>query len=196
MKGMIEMRHKVAILFWLPIAAMLVACSGMQPTVFVNRQYNFSFLEKVAVVPFENLSNDQGAGPRITHIFVTELLAAESFDLAEPGEVSKVTQKYIGSSGSSLTQEQIAEVGKALGVQGIILGSVNKSATFVSGGAAGAEVTIDVRMVETETGQTVWSATHTEGGRGFFASLFGTGGKSEAEAERKCVKRVIRTLVK
>jgi polysaccharide biosynthesis protein PelC len=190
------MTSKINKVFYLLTMLLLVSCSGMRPTVFVNKQYNFNFLEKVAVVPFENLSNDQGAGSRITHIFVTELLAAESFDLAEPGEVSKVTQKYIGSSGSSLTKDQIAEVGKALGVQGIILGSVNETSTVYGGGTATIEVTVDARLVETETGQTVWSATHTDGGRGFWASLFGTGSKSEAEAARKCVKRVVRTLVK
>lgn len=174
----------------------LVACSGMKPTVFVNKQYNFNFLEKVAVVPFENLSNDQGAGARITHIFLTELLATESFDIAEPGEVSKITQRYVGSGGSALTRDQIAEIGKTLGVQGIILGSVNVTSGSRAGGSTTAEMTIVARMVETETGQTVWSATNTEGGRGFWASLFGTGNKSEAETSRKCVRRLIRTLVK
>jgi TolB-like protein len=168
----------------------------MKPTVFVNKQYNFNFLEKVAVVPFENLSTDQGAGVRITHIFLTELLAAESFDIAEPGEVSKVTQKYIGSGGSSLTRDQITEIGKTLGVQGIILGSVNETSGSRAGGSATTEVTIDARMVETETGQTVWSATNTEGGRGLLASLFGTGDRSEAETTRSCVRRLIKTLVK
>jgi TolB-like protein len=190
------MRSKFSQSLWLLTIALLVACSGMKPTVFVNKQYNFNFLEKVAVVPFENLSTDQGAGARITHIFLTELLAAESFDIVEPGEVSKVTQKYIGSGGSALTRDQITEIGKTLGVQGIILGSVNETTGSRAGGSTTTEVTIDVRMVETETGQTVWSATNTEGGRGFWASLFGTGDKSEAETARKCVQRVIRTLVK
>ena len=173
-----------------------VACSGMSPTVFVNKQYNFNFLEKVAVVPFENLSTDQGAGSRITHIFLTELLAAESFDIAEPGEVSKVTQKYVGSGGSALTRDQIVEIGKVLGVQGIILGSVNQTSSARAGGSATTEVTIDARLVETETGQTIWSATNTEGGRGFLASLLGTGDKSDAEIARKCVRHIINTLVK
>ena len=190
------MRFKFSRSLWLLTTAFLVACSGMKPTVFVNKQYNFNFLEKVAVVPFENLSNDQGAGARITHIFLTELLAAESFDIAEPGEVSKVTQKYIGTGGSALTRDQITEIGKTLGVQGIILGSVNETSGSRAGGSATIEVTIDARMVETETGQTVWSATNTEGSRGFLASLFGTGDKSEAETSRKCVRRLIQTLVK
>lgn len=190
------MRSQYSRSIWLLMMALLVACSGMKPTVFVNKQYNFNFLEKVAVVPFENLSTDQGAGARITHIFLTELLAAESFDIAEPGEVSKVTQKYIGGGGSALTRDQITEIGKTLGVQGIILGSVNETSGSRAGGSTSTEVTIDARMVETETGQTVWSATNTEGGRGFWASLLGTGSKSEAEASRKCVRRIIRTLVK
>ena len=196
MKGFGKMQFKTLQSLCLLAVVFFVACSGMKPTVFVNKQYNFNFLEKVAVVPFENLSNDQGAGARITHIFLTELLAAESFDIAEPGEVSKVTQKYIGSGGSALTRDQITEIGKTLGVQGIILGSVNETSGSRAGGSATTEVTIDARMVETETGQTVWSATNTEGGRSFWASLFGTGDRSEAETARKCVQRVIHTLVK
>ena len=104
------MLFKTLRLLCLLAVVFFVACSGMKPTVFVNKQYNFNFLEKVAVVPFENLSTDQGAGARITHIFLTEMLAAESFDIAEPGEVSKVTQKYIGSGGSALTRDQIKEI--------------------------------------------------------------------------------------
>jgi TolB-like protein len=196
MKGPGKMQHKTLRVICLLAIVLFVACSGIRPTVFVNKQYNFNFLEKVAVVPFENLSSDQGAGARITHIFLTELLAAESFDIAEPGEVSKVTQKYIGSGGSALTRDQITEIGKTLGVQGIILGSVNQTSISRAGGSATTEITIDARMVETETGQTVWSATNTEGGKGFWASLFGTGNKSEAETSRKCVRRLIRTLVK
>ena len=174
----------------------LIACSGMGPTVFVNKQYNFSFLEKVAVVPFENLSNDQTAGARTTHIFLTELLSAESFDVAEPGEVSKATMKYMTSSGVSLTRDQIIEVGKALGVQGIILGSVNETSASRGGSTPSNDITIDARMVETETGQTIWSATNTESGRGLLASLFGTGDRSQSESTRRCVRRVIKTLVK
>jgi polysaccharide biosynthesis protein PelC len=189
------MRSKILRSLWFVSIVLLVSCSGMGPTVFVNKQYNFNFLEKVAVVPFENLSSDQGAAARVTHIFVTELLASESFDIAEPGEVSKVTQKYTGGGGASLTKDQIVEVGKALGVQGIILGSVNENSSS-RGTSTANEITINARMVETETGQTVWSATNTEGGRGFWSSLFGTGDKSPSEATRECVKRIIKTLVK
>ncbi len=167
----------------------------MGSTVFVHRDYNFAFVEKVAVIPFENLSNDQGAGSRITLVFVTELLSTDAFDVVEQGEVLDAISKISMTRSDMLTEEQAKKLGTTLGVQAIILGTVNES----SGGQAGGNgtiVTLDVRMIESESAQTVWSATHTEGGRGFLSSIFGTGAKSQSEVARQCVRKVIKTLVK
>ena len=178
-------------------AILLIAggCSGMGSTVFVHRDYNFNFVEKVAVVPFENLSNDQGASARITHLFITELLAADAFDIVEPGEVLVAISKLSLTRTDMLSEEQAKQLGKELGVQGLILGAVNESSGLRSAGNNETVVTLDVRMVETESAQTVWSATQTEGSKGFFSSLFGTSDKSQSEVARKCVRKVIKTLV-
>ncbi len=173
----------------------LAGCSGMGSTVFVHRDYNFNFVEKVAVIPFENLSNDQGASARVTHLFITELLAADAFDVVEPGEVSLALSKLSLTRSDMISEDQAKQLGKALGVQGLILGAVNESSGLRSAGNGETVVTLDVRMVETESAQTVWSATHTEGSKGFFSSLFGTSEKSQSEVARKCVRKVIKTLV-
>ncbi|MBK7093409.1 MAG: hypothetical protein IPH59_17125 [bacterium] len=179
------------------LAALMVlaGCSGMGSTVFVHRDYNFNFVEKVAVIPFENLSNDQGASARVTHLFITELLAADAFDVVEPGEVSLALSKMSLTRSDMISEDQAKQLGKALGVQGLILGAVNESSGLRSAGNGETVVTLDVRMVETESAQTVWSATHTEGSKGFFSSLFGTSEKSQSEVARKCVRKVIKTLV-
>lgn len=178
------------------LAVAITGCSGMGPTVFIHRDYNFTFVERVAVIPFENLSNDQGAGPRITHLFITELLSADAFDIVEPGEVLAAMEKLTLTRTDVLSEDQAKSLGKTLGVQALILGTVNESSGSMSGTGKGAVVTLDVRMIETENAQTVWSATHTEGSKGFFASLFGTGDRSQSEVSRKCVQQVIKTLVK
>ena len=87
-------------------------------------------------------------------------------------------------------------IGKELKVQGIIFGNVTEMTSSRSGSAMVNTVTLVIRMVETETGATVWSATNTSGGRGFWGSLFGGGDRSESEAIRDCVKGVIKTLIK
>lgn len=177
------------------VALLMLAGCGMGPTVFLNREYNFQFVERVAVVPFDNLSDDQGAGARASRLFLSRLLASEAFDVVEPGEVSKALEKFATVRTSELTQEQVITLGKTLGVQGVFLGSVTESSSLRSGGASTNIVTLVVRMVETEKGMTIWSATHSSGKRGFFASIFGGGEKTQSDAMRACVNGVLSSLI-
>jgi polysaccharide biosynthesis protein PelC len=188
------MRVKRAVVIML--AALLVAGCGMGPTVFLNREYNFQFLEKVAVVPFDNVSDDQGAGARASRVFLSRLLAAESFDVVEPGEVSKALEKYGTVRTSELSQDQIITLGKELKVQGIFLGSVTESTGMRSGGGTTNVVTLVMRLVETEKGTTIWSATNSAGKKGFWASLFGGGEKTQSDAIRACIDGALKTLIK
>jgi TolB-like protein len=183
---------------WAGLTALVFAfagCAGMGSTVFVHQNYNFNFVEKVAVVPFENLSNDQGASARVSHLFITELLATDAFDVVEPGEVLNAISKLSLTRTDMLSEDQAKQLGKALDVQAVILGSVNESSAAQAANRQ-IVVTLDVRMVETESAQTVWSATHTEGSKSFLSSLFGTGQKSQSEVARQCVRKVIKTLVR
>jgi TolB-like protein len=164
-------------------------------TRFVNPDFNFAFVERVAVLPFENLTNDQQAGPRATRLFITELLATGAIDVVEPGEVRAALSQFrdVGSNPSS---EQVIALGQSLGIQAVIAGSVNESQMVRSGSAAIPVVTLDVRMVEVETGITVWAATHTEKGSAFGSKFLGTPGEPLSATTRECVKRIIRSLVR
>ena len=186
---------KSGLLILAVLASLLTGCAGMKPTIFLHPEYNFGYIERVAVIPFENLSKEQGAASRATRLFVSELLATESFEVVEPGEVTRALEKFGTVRAAQLTQDQLVEIGKQLGVQALFLGSVNESSSMRSGSATTQVVTMVVRLAETDQGVTVWSATHTEGGRGFWATLFGTGQKSQSEVTRDCVKKTLETLI-
>lgn len=170
-------------------------CGGIGPTEFVNPEYNFAFLERVAVIPFENLSDDTNGGARATRYFNNSLLASEAFAVVEPGEVTRALEQMGLVVASQLTQGQIVSLGGTLGVQGLFLGSLSESSTLRSGSTTVQVVTVTIRLVETETGATVWSATHTEDSDGFWSSLFGTKQKGSAEVTRKCIDRTLDTLL-
>lgn len=170
-------------------------CGGIKPTVFLHQDYNFAFVERVAVVPFEDLSSDQGASSRATRLFIGQLLSMNAFDVVEPGEVSKAMMKLSISKAAELSVENATALGAELGVQAIFLGSVNETATIRSGNSSSNVVTITVRLVETERGVTVWSASNTSGGKGFVKTLFGAGEKSKAEVMRNCIKEITKTLI-
>lgn len=194
------MRHRPRIAALLATA---VVCAGgcastMKSTHFENPRFDFNFVERVAVLPFENLTNDRQAGLRATRFAITELLASGAVDVVEPGEVQAALVSLTDTPPGrppNPSSEQVLSLGKALNAQGLILGSVSQSENLRSGNVPVPVVTIDMRMVETETGATVWAATSSEKGSTLSARLLGTGGEPIAETTRRCVQKVLETLI-
>ena len=119
------------------VCTLLGSCSsGMKSTEFTNPSFDFAFVERVAVIPFENLSTDRQAGLRATRLFATELLASGAVDVVEQGEVEAALAKLPGSQFGrypALTKESILALGQELQVQALLLGSVTQSETLRSG---------------------------------------------------------------
>jgi curli biogenesis system outer membrane secretion channel CsgG len=65
-----------------------------------------------------------------------------------------------------------------------------------SGTATSNMVSVSLRMIETQTGKIVWSASSTEGGVNIWDRLFGGGGKPMNEVTEKAVDDLIRKLFK
>ena len=185
-------KHKLTLGY---LSLLLLSCAGSQGSLFLNTEFKFNSIETVAVIPFENLSDDQGAAMRITRVFVAELLARKAFDIVEPGEVSRVLEKLSLVRTADLQKDQVKDIAKALGVQAIFLGSVTESTSGRNGGSSANEVTLSARLIETEKATTIWSATHTEGGRSFFQVLFGLEPDTKSQVTMDCVKRLIKTLI-
>ena len=180
----------------LAVAALLVvaSCATVSPTKFVNPSYDFSYLERVAVIPLDDFSQEREAGARATRLLITELLATGAVDVVEPGEVTAALTRA-GVVGGQPTTEQALAIGKQLRVQAIITGAVTQAENQRRGPAVVPVVTIDLHMVETETGQAVWAATHTESGSSAATRLLGSGGRAISQTMRRCVRRLVDTLV-
>lgn len=178
----------------LALAIVLTGCVATRSTSFLHPEYDFTQVERVAVVPFEDLSREQGTGSYVTRVFLTELLATGAFDVVEPGEVTRIigpTQR--GSA--ELSFDKLKKLGDELKVQAVVFGTVGESAELRGGGAAGHVISLDARMVDVTSGATIWSAVVNTGGPGFFARLVGTGEQSRGTAVRKAVRKSIATLI-
>lgn len=180
----------------LPILLFIAGCGGS--SVFVDPSFDFGYIERVAVVPFDNLSaSSQGLGKQATLAFMTELLTRKAFNVIEPGETAKViTDLNLARTGGDPSIDQIKEMGKKLNAQGVIFGTVSQSSMVRAGINNVPVITLDVRMVETESGLTVWAASRTAGRPGFFSTLLGVNGKADSEVLRQAVDDVLGTLIK
>ncbi len=185
-----------------PTLVLLIMITGLSacgkklpPTQFLNPNFDFAFVEKVAVLPLQNLSDDRQSGVRATRILITELLATGAVDVVEPGEVQAALDRVAVRQNTPSTEE-IIELGRILGVQAILLGSVTQSESLRSGTVLIPVVTLDVHMLETETGVAVWAVTNTVKSSGFGAKVLGTGAEPISATTRRCVQEIVATLVK
>ncbi|HSP35267.1 MAG TPA: hypothetical protein VLU46_13200 [Thermoanaerobaculia bacterium] len=183
-------------------AAVLVICisacaSGRSTqTRFLHKNADLGAIGKVAVLPFDNLSQERAAGDKVQKIFYLELLSLDVFDVAEPGQVTKVLRGVAGTSLDALGPAEYRKIGKDLGVDGVFTGSVVDFAEGRTGSTSTPDVTIQLRLIETATGATVWSAGQTRSGASAGTRLFGVGGESLTEAARRVVRSELKTLLK
>jgi TolB-like protein len=191
---MVKRRRWSASMLLLVTTIGVLACGKtLPPTQFLNPNFDFAFIEKVAVLPLENLSNDRQAGVRATRLLITELLSTGAVDVVEPGEVQAALDRVVHQR--TPTTAEIIEIGRTLEVQGVVLGSVSQSESLRAGTVSVPVVTLDVHMLETETGTSVWAVTHTEKGSGLSAKFLGTGSEPISETTRRCVQTIVATLV-
>ena len=57
------------------------------------------------------------------------------------------------------------------------------------------DVSIQLKLVETSTGLTVWAASDTKAGASFATRMFGVGGESPIEAARTIIRSQLETLL-
>jgi hypothetical protein len=178
------------------VALTLFSCGTAHQTRYMHENADLGALEKVAVLPFQNLAQDRTASDKVEKIFYLELLALDVFDVAEPGQVTKVLRAQGTTSTEAMGPAEYQKIGKELGVDGVFVGTVVDFAESHVGSTSAPEITIQLRLIETQTGSTIWSSGQTRSGAGAASRLFGLGGESLTQAARQVVRAELSTLLK
>jgi TolB-like protein len=175
-------------------AAALLACSSSGR--YVHPSADLGAVKTVAVLPFENLSPDKLAGERVQKIFFTVLLESGAFEVMEPGHVLQTVRRMNLDPGS-LSMDDIKNLGKQLKVQALFLGSVIEYDDGRAGaGVSAPRVKLGLRMVDTETATTLWSAMPSQSGMSASARLLGIGGDPASQVSEDLIRTEIRKLVR
>ena len=172
---------------------MLFFVSGCSPKHFARVKTDMSNIKRIAVLPFENFTSDEYADEKIRRIVITDLLSRDR-DVIEPGEVTRILKELKIKSISSIKTDEIQTIGKTLGVEAVMMGSVEAYGMSRGISVTYPEVTINLRLIELSSGNIIWSIRHTAGGADFWTRHFGTEVMSLSEAAGKVVKEAIDTL--
>ncbi len=182
--------------------------------------------KRIAVIDFEDRSGwGHNIGSGLADMLVTDLVKSKKFMVIEREELSRVLEEQgLGMSGA-VTPQSAAQVGKLLGVELIVTGSVSEFGEKKSGlgGSVGklgiggkftkrkARAVVDVRLVNTTTGEIILAekAEGEDGSTGLdnisVSDIdFGNPtywdntilGKASRKAIDKCVKHITKAMDK
>ncbi len=142
---------------WILLFALLYGCSR-HPRLFFKPAYDFSGPKKIAVLPFENLSADGGAGEKLQKIFLIELLREKKWEVLEPGEVEKALKELRIRATDKLSSEQARRLKEKLGVDWIFFGTVLEFSSPPAGASQAPVVSLTARILDAGDGEIIWAA--------------------------------------
>ncbi|HEX6944020.1 MAG TPA: GNA1162 family protein [Gemmatimonadaceae bacterium] len=116
---------------------------------------------RLAVLPLVNMTKDVNAPDVVMNALVVEILATNRFSLVDPGVVDEVIQRERIRLTDRIPLQTLQAVGAALGVEYVIVGSVNEYQMVKDAQDVVPTVSMALRMVSCNTGAIAWAATHS-----------------------------------
>ena len=156
---------------------------------FTRENTNLALIQRIAVLPFEG----GGRAPRIRELTMTQLLATDFFDVVDKGRVDNMLAQEAIAPTAPLDAFTIRRIGETLNVQAILLGSVEQLGQS-RGNAVFNEITMTLRLIETETGQLLWQASGRGSGYSLADRLFGFAPKDSFEVTMDLLNELFATM--
>ncbi len=184
------MYKKLIGLIFLSVVFSLQGCgSGSVTQSFLRENANLAYIQTVAVMPFEG----GGRAPRIRELTMTQLLASGLFDVVDKGRVDNFLQQEAIVPGSPLDNFTIKRMGESLKVKALLLGSVEQ-VSEARGNARFPEMTMTLRLIDTDTGLLLWQASGRGSGYSLADRLFGFSPKDSFEVTMELLNSLFATM--
>ena len=187
------MKSKCIIRNLLAVTLLLAGCAA-GPSSYINEDVDFSYIQRVAVFPFDNLSSDSQAAAKVESVFLAQLLEVEGLRVVAPGETRATVAASRLPFSTDLSADQIVTLGQALGVEAIFFGSVEEYGVRSDSSDRSNAVTVTFSLAETVTGTTIWHAQVSRDGGSVWRKIFGGGSASFYEVTRGAVGEAMGTL--
>ena len=122
----------------------------------------------LAVLPFENLTTHQNAGAILADLLTTELYRLGSLRVMESSRTRSLLAGAYGEADGRGESAYAQEVGRKLGVQMVLMGSVSEYG-YQYGLREEPVVGVNMRLVRVSDGAVVWATSESDIGSGFWS---------------------------
>ena len=129
-------------------------------------------MQKVAILPFRNITNQRGAGKIITNLFVMELVASKLYQVEEMGNIREFFIRQRIRERGELDLDTLKMLGRQLKAERVIMGMVHEYSRQVPGmSESSPTVSLSARMLDPETGEIIWKCQHERKGDDYIVAL-------------------------
>ena len=98
--------HRLGTAFLAAGALLMPSCASAEGNVvYIHPLADFSLIQRVGVLPLENISTDPSAGEWVRQVLTNELLAQGLFDVVEPWEMNRAVLEMNLSEVGILSKE-------------------------------------------------------------------------------------------
>ena len=161
---------------------------------FIRENVDFAFISRIAILPFENNSKDEYVAERCRDITITNTLSLRLFDVVDKGHVDSLMRLEAIEPGSAIDEMTIKRLGRKLKVNAILIGTVDVSGENRQGSFAYPELSLTLRLLETEAALVVWQASGHASGQTMRAKLLGMGPRDVFFITNSLVRKLLATI--
>lgn len=152
-------RTIVAILLLVSVAG---CATAPKARTYINPETDFSFYNRVGILPFRNLTDDKLASEKLTETFGTEILIASELAIMDQGQfnavVAQVARANPHNLPADLSSEQLSQIGDVAQVQGIFAGTIHDYRMLPVGGESYPFIAMTMKFIDAPTGTVVWQS--------------------------------------
>jgi TolB-like protein len=149
------------------VILVLTANCAPDPRVYSSSGLSLPKETNIAILPFDNLTDEERASQQVYDIFLVEFLKVGNFSVVDPGEVERVLAEERIRYASELSIEQIHKIGRELKIPMIVQGAVLEYGIRQVQGFKVVDVpyiSLMVKMVDTQSGKIVWASSYSRNG--------------------------------
>ena len=161
---------------------------------YLRDQVDFGYIQKIAVLPFENLSEDAFAAKRARELAITQVLAQGIFDVTDKGEVDSALKDEVIRPGEPIDPTIIKRLGQRLKVQAFLLGSVDRAGENRQGASSFAEISLTLRLIDSKSALVMWRASGHGSGYSVVDRLFGLNPSDAFKVTMDLIDRLLSSI--
>ncbi len=158
-----RLSNGVKLLSLIVVMLLSCSCSRTYQRNYLTSTPQLNAIRRIAIMPFENLTSHQSAGKIISDLLATEFYLSRKFSVIERNEVQRTLEQRNIHLPQQVDPALAQRLGKIMGVEGVIIGSVSEYRDRDSPYEFDVEepiVGVNARLVSVASGAVLWASSY------------------------------------